>query len=282
MKNARVVYASATGATNVENLAYARRLGLWGEGSQFADETEFITKIGSSGIAAMELVARDMKAMGVYLARSISYDGVEYTQLQHKLTPEQTYMYNTMSNGWQVVLQNFDKAMNITNSKKNNQVKRARSQVYSNMQQFYNQVLSSMSMPTVISDIEKELAAGHSCVIQIVNTNEAAQDRAVGDSKERGDKDLENLDITPRQLITGYVMNCFPVQQYESYIDENGNEQSRPVVDSNGNPVLNKQAVSMRDDLLAKINDISIPEGPLDMLINHFGEDNVAEITGRK
>lgn len=282
MKNARVVYASATGATNVENLAYARRLGLWGEGSQFADETEFITKIGSSGIAAMELVARDMKAMGVYLARSISYDGVQYTQLQHKLTPEQTYMYNTMSNGWQVVLQNFDKAMNITNSKKNNQVKRARSQVYSNMQQFYNQVLSSMSMPTVISDIEKELAAGHSCVIQIVNTNEAAQDRAVGDSKERGDKDLENLDITPRQLITGYVMNCFPVQQYESYIDENGNEQSRPVVDSNGNPVLNKQAVSMRDDLLAKINDISIPEGPLDMLINHFGEDNVAEITGRK
>ena len=282
MKNARVVYASATGATNVENLAYARRLGLWGEGSQFADETEFITKIGSSGIAAMELVARDMKAMGVYLARSISYDGVQYTQLQHKLTPEQTYMYNTMSNGWQVVLQNFDKAMNITNSKKNNQVKRARSQVYSNMQQFYNQVLSSMSMPTVISDIEKELAAGHSCVIQIVNTNEAAQDRAVVDSKERGDKDLENLDITPRQLITGYVMNCFPVQQYESYIDENGNEQSRPVVDSSGNPVLNKQAVSMRDDLLAKINDISIPEGPLDMLINHFGEDNVAEVTGRK
>lgn len=282
MKNARVVYASATGATNVENLAYARRLGLWGEGSQFADETEFITKIGSSGIAAMELVARDMKAMGVYLARSISYDGVQYTQLQHKLTPEQTYMYNTMSNGWQVVLQNFDKAMNITNSKKNTQVKRARSQVYSNMQQFYNQVLSSMSMPTVISDIEKELAAGHSCVIQIVNTNEAAQDRAVGNSKERGDKDLENLDITPRQLITGYVMNCFPVQQYESYTDENGNEQSRPVVDSSGNPVLNKQAVRMRDDLLAKINDISIPEGPLDMLINHFGEDNVAEITGRK
>ena len=282
MKNARVVYASATGATNVENLAYARRLGLWGEGSQFADETEFITKIGSSGIAAMELVARDMKAMGVYLARSISYDGVQYTQLQHKLTPEQTYMYDTMSNGWQVVLQNFDKAMNITNSKKNTQVKRARSRVYSNMQQFYNQVLSSMSMPTVISDIEKELAAGHSCVIQIVNTNEAAQDRAVGNSKERGDKDLENLDITPRQLITGYVMNCFPVQQYESYTDENGNEQSRPVVDSNGNPVLNKQAVSMRDELLAKINDISIPEGPLDMLINHFGEDNVAEITGRK
>lgn len=281
MKNARVVYASATGATNIENLAYAQRLGLWGEGTQFADEEDFITKIGSSGIAAMELVARDMKAMGVYLARSISYDGVEYTQLQHKLTPDQKYMYNTMSEGWQVVLQNFDKAMQITGSSKSSQVKRARGQIYGSMQQFYNQVLSSMSMPSVISDIEKELAAGHSCVIQIVNTNEAAQDRAVSESKERGDTDLENLDITPRQLITGYVQNAFPVQQYEDYIDEKGNEQSRPVVDSKGNPVLNKQAVAMRDELLAKINDISIPEGPLDMLINHFGAENVAEITGR-
>lgn len=281
MKNARVVYASATGATNIENLAYAQRLGLWGDGTQFADEEDFITKIGSSGIAAMELVARDMKAMGVYLARSISYDGVEYTQLQHKLTPEQKYMYNTMSEGWQVVLQNFDKAMQITGSSKNSQVKRARGQIYGSMQQFYNQVLSSMSMPSVISDIEKELAAGHSCVIQIVNTNEAAQDRAVSESKERGDTDLENLDITPRQLITGYVQNAFPVQQYENYIDEKGNEQSRPVVDSKGNPVLNKQAVAMREELLAKINDISIPEGPLDMLINHFGAENVAEITGR-
>ena len=281
MKNARVVYASATGATNIENLAYAQRLGLWGEGTQFADEEDFITKIGSSGIAAMELVARDMKAMGVYLARSISYDGVEYTQLQHKLTPDQKYMYNTMSEGWQVVLQNFDKAMQITGSAKSSQVKRARGQIYGSMQQFYNQVLSSMSMPSVISDIEKELAAGHSCVIQIVNTNEAAQDRAVSESKERGDTDLENLDITPRQLITGYVQNAFPVQQYEDYIDEKGNEQSRPVVDSKGNPVLNKQAVAMRDELLAKINDISIPEGPLDMLINHFGAENVAEITGR-
>ena len=281
MKNARIVYASATGATNIENLAYAQRLGLWGEGTQFADEEDFITKIGSSGIAAMELVARDMKAMGVYLARSISYDGVEYTQLQHKLTPDQKYMYNTMSEGWQVVLQNFDKAMQITGSAKNSQVKRARGQIYGSMQQFYNQVLSSMSMPSVISDIEKELSAGHSCVIQIVNTNEAAQDRAVSESKERGDTDLENLDITPRQLITGYVQNAFPVQQYENYIDEKGNEQSRPVVDSKGNPVLNKQAVAMREELLAKINDISIPEGPLDMLINHFGAENVAEITGR-
>ncbi|MBF0248000.1 MAG: strawberry notch family protein, partial [Alphaproteobacteria bacterium] len=34
--NARVVYVSATGATHVSNLAYAERLGLWGEETAFA------------------------------------------------------------------------------------------------------------------------------------------------------------------------------------------------------------------------------------------------------
>ena len=279
--DARIVYASATGATNIENLAYAQRLGLWGEGTNFVNEEDFISKIGRAGIAAMELVARDMKAMGVYLARSISYDGVVYDQLQHKLSKDQRYMYDTMSKGWQVVLQNFDKAMVLTDSTNSSQVKRARGQIYGNMQQFYNQVLSSMAMPSVIKDIEKELKAGHSCVIQLVNTNESAQDTAVSESKSKGETDLDNLDITPRQLITGYVNNAFPVQQYEEYLDEQGNKQSRPVVDSAGNPVLNRQAVKMRDALIAQINEISIPEGPLDMLINHFGADQVAEITGR-
>jgi len=37
LPNARVEYVSATGATDVINLAYAKRLGLWGEGTAFAN-----------------------------------------------------------------------------------------------------------------------------------------------------------------------------------------------------------------------------------------------------
>lgn len=279
--NARVVYVSATGATDIRNLSYASRLGLWGEGTSFQNVEDFVSKIGRSGIAAMELVARDMKSMGVYLARSISYDGVKYDQIQHKLTADQRYMYDTMSEGWQVVVQDVNKALKLTGGDKNKSARQSASQVWSTMQNFYSQVLTSMSVPSVIKDIEKELAAGHSCVIQIVNTNEAAQDRAVSDAKEKGDTSFDNLDITPRQMITQYVKNAFPTQQYEEYTDENGNKLSKPVVDSKGNLVENKQAVEMRDKLLAKIDEISIPEGPLDMIINHFGADNVAEITGR-
>ena len=37
----------------------------------------------------MELIARDMKSMGSYLARNISFEGVEYETLQHDLSPIQ-------------------------------------------------------------------------------------------------------------------------------------------------------------------------------------------------
>jgi hypothetical protein len=85
--NARVVYVSATGATTVHNLAYAQRLGLWGgEDFPFATRAEFVEAIEAGGVAAMEVLARDLRALGLYTARSLSFDGVEYELVEHALT----------------------------------------------------------------------------------------------------------------------------------------------------------------------------------------------------
>lgn len=78
LPGARVLYASATGASDVNNLAYAVRLGLWGPETAFANREQFIAEIRKGGIAAMELVARDLKALGLYTARALSFAGVEY------------------------------------------------------------------------------------------------------------------------------------------------------------------------------------------------------------
>ena len=56
LPNARVVYASATGATDVHNLAYAPRLGLWGEGTPFRDVRDFIDQISSGGLLQWNLL----------------------------------------------------------------------------------------------------------------------------------------------------------------------------------------------------------------------------------
>lgn len=281
LPNARIVYVSATAATEVDNLAYAERIGLWGQGTAFNDAQDFISKIGSSGLAAMELVIRDMKAMGVYVARSISYNGVNYDTVEHPLTPMQTEIYDTMSKAWQKTMANVQTALVSTGGQNNSTARqRAMGNFYSSMQRFYNQVLTSMSMPSVIADMRKELEAGHSCVLQIVNTNEAQQNKQLAEAKAEG-KSLDELDMTPREALIGYLMNSFPVQMFEDYTDEDGNLRSRPVFDSNGKPVLDRKAVRQRDALIEEVNQMSIPDGPLEMLFDAFGTEAVAENTGR-
>lgn len=281
LPKARVVYVSATAATDVQGLAFASRLGLWGRGTAFTDVNDFVSKIQSAGLAAMELVVRDMKAMGVYVSRSISYNGVSYDTVQHDLDPMQTEIYNTMSRAWQKTMGSVEESLKSTGGVHNSNAKQlAIGQYYSAMQRFYNQVLTSMSMPSVIADMKKELAAGKSCVLQIVNTNQAEADRQIASIKADGGS-LDDMDLTPRGTLIGYLENCYPVIQYEEYTDENGAVRSRPVTDSKGEPVIDRAAVRKRDALIEEVKQMAIPDGPLEMLFNAFGTDQVAEITGR-
>uniref|UniRef100_UPI0030C7DB88 strawberry notch family protein n=1 Tax=Rhizorhapis sp. SPR117 TaxID=2912611 RepID=UPI0030C7DB88 len=103
LPGARVLYASATGASDVNNLAYAVRLGLWGPETAFRDREQFISGIRKGGIAAMELVARDLKALGLYTSRALSFAGVEYEILRHELTPDQIAIYDSYADSWSVL-----------------------------------------------------------------------------------------------------------------------------------------------------------------------------------
>ena len=277
LPNARIVYASATGATDVSNLRYAERLGLWGEGTAFRNGDDFVAQVSSGGIAAMELVAQNMKAQGMYLSRNISYDGVEYDRLIHKLTKQQKETYDTLAEAWQIIFQHTNDALKATEYLKGSN---ALSVFWSSQQRFFNTVLTSMQTPSIIKDIEKELKKGHSAVIQLTSTKEAAQKKELERIKDEG-LSLEDMDLTPRELIMSYLENAFPVIQHQSVKDEKGNISYNPVYDSHGKPVLNKEAVRMREELLDKIASIKMPDSPIDMIINHFGTDIVAENTGR-
>lgn len=103
LPRARVLYASATGASDVNNLAYATRLGLWGPETAFANREAFVADIREGGIAAMELVARDLKALGLYTARALSFAGVEYEILEHALAPDQVAIYDVYADAWAIL-----------------------------------------------------------------------------------------------------------------------------------------------------------------------------------
>lgn len=177
LPKARVVYVSATGATTVHNLAYAQRLGLWGgDDFPFATRAEFVEAIEAGGVAAMEVLARDLRALGLYTARSLSFAGVEYELVQHDLTEEQTHIYDSYASAFEVIHNHLDAAMqaaNITSSSGtlNSQAKStARSAFESAKQRFFGHLLTSMKTPTLIRSITADLNAGHSAVIQIVST----------------------------------------------------------------------------------------------------------------
>ena len=313
LPNARVVYVSATGATTVHNLAYAQRLGLWGgvgpsacaSGVQdwqsstgaspaplghhpslpFATRGEFVEAIEAGGVAAMEVLARDLRSLGLYTARSLSYDGVEYEMLEHTLTPEQRGIYDAYAGAFAIIHNNLAAAMeaaNITGESGtlNRQAKSAaRSAFESAKQRFFGHLLTSMKTPTLIAAIEADLAAGHAAVIQIVSTGEALMERRLSEIPTEEWNDIR-VDITPREYVLDYLAHSFPVQLYEPFTDSEGNLSSRPVV-RDGQPVECREAARRRDTLIEKLASLPPVPGALDQIVQRFGNDLVAEVTGR-
>lgn len=286
LPNARITYVSATGATSVHNLAYAQRLGLWGgEDFPFSTRAEFVEAIEAGGVAAMEVLARDLRALGLYTARSLSFDGVEYELVEHALTPEQTRIYDSYAGAFAIIHNNLDAAMeaaNITGSSGtlNKQAKSAaRSAFESAKQRFFGHLLTSMKTPTLIRSITTDLENGHAAVIQIVSTGEALTERRLADIPTEEWNDIR-ADITPREYVLSYLETSFPVLLYEPFTDSDGKVSSRPVM-RDGQPVESREAVARRTALIETLASLPAVPGALDQIVQHFGTDMVAEVTGR-
>lgn len=288
LPGARVLYASATGASDVNNLAYAVRLGLWGPETAFADREQFISGIRKGGIAAMELVARDLKATGLYMARALSFTGVEYDILKHELTPGQIAIYDTYAEAWSIIHRNMEAALALTgvvdgieNTTLNRGAKAsARSRFESTKQRFFGQVLLSMKLPTVIAATEQHLADGQSVVLQLVTTAESILDRRLGELSPDERAELE-IDLSPREYIIDYLNRAFPTRQMRVFTDDTGTQRSMPMVDEDGHPVYNPEAEAAKARLIEHLCAMPPIMSALDALLEHFGHDNVAEITGR-
>lgn len=69
-------------------MGYMERLGLWGKDhSAFPQFADFLEVIGNRGVGALEMVAMDMKARGMYVCRTLSFAGTHLPQLMPFLLP---------------------------------------------------------------------------------------------------------------------------------------------------------------------------------------------------
>ena len=287
LPDARILYVSATGATTVPGLAYARRLGLWASGeTPFETRTAFVAAMEAGGVAAMEVVARDLKALGLYQARALSYDGVEVDILEHPLSDEQRRIYDAYAGAFKIIHANIQDALKATgivdgDSTLNRNAKSAALSAFEGAKQrFFGHLLTSMKCPSLIRAIEADLADGRSSVVQLVSTGEALMERRIAEIPASEWDDL-SIDLTPREYVLDFLAHAFPVQLQEPFTDDDGNVMSRPVFDAGRNPVLCQEAVAKRDALIQRLGSLPPVPSALDQIVHRFGHDAVAEVTGR-
>lgn len=281
LPNARFLNMSATGATIPRNLAYMPRLGIWGPGTPFPNGfVQFMGAMNQGGVGAMEMLTRDLKAIGSYISRSISYKGVEYDRdgLIHELTDAERKQYDNACDLWSEVLNKFDESIETTRRKK---ATKERSQFYGAMQRFFLQLMMTYQVKDVVADAKKQLAEGKSVIISLFNTNEGATEDAVKEGLLNG-IDTEDIDVSPKHTLVNFIEKYFPIYQYHDVTDANGNTKPEMVTDESGNPIINREAQEVKEKLLEKVGNLYLPDAPFDALYNSFGTDNVAEISGRE
>ena len=77
LRDARVLYVSATSARDGAGPRLCgRRLGLWKRTGDFpfATRADFVSAMEGGGIAAMEVLARDLKALGLLRRALVSFE----------------------------------------------------------------------------------------------------------------------------------------------------------------------------------------------------------------
>ncbi|CAF4136663.1 unnamed protein product [Rotaria sp. Silwood2] len=204
LPNARIIYASATGASEPRNMAYMTRLGLWGPGTSFTDFNHFIQAIEQRGVGAMELVAMDMKLRGMYIARQLSFSGVHFSILDVPLTNEYLQAYDRSVQLWieikEKILQAFDLA-DTSNIVRNHVIAR----YWLSHQRFFKYLCIACKVLKVVELSRQAVQDGKCVVIGLQSTGEA---KTLEQLDELGE--LNDFVSTAKGVIQSFVEKHFP------------------------------------------------------------------------
>nr|XP_025148573.1 protein strawberry notch homolog 2 isoform X5 [Bubalus bubalis] len=177
---ARVVYASATGASEPRNMIYMSRLGIWGEGTPFRTFEEFLHAIEKRGVGAMEIVAMDMKVSGMYIARQLSFSGVTFRIEEIPLTPAFERIYNRAALLWAEALGVFQQAADWIGLESR---KSLWGQFWSAHQRFFKYLCVAAKVHRLVELAQEELAQDKCVVIGLQSTGEARTREVLGEKE---------------------------------------------------------------------------------------------------
>ncbi|CAN8016820.1 unnamed protein product [Ixodes persulcatus] len=205
LPKARVVYASATGASEPKNMAYMTRLGIWGEGTPFREFSDFISAVEKRGVGAMELVAMDMKLRGMYMARQLSFSGVSFKIEEIPLVKPFIAMYNESVKLWVDARAMFQEAAELMEG--DSRIKKTMwGQFWASHQRFFKYLCIASKVPFVVS-LAREAVKNDKCVvIGLQSTGEA---RTLEQLEEQGGE-LSDFVSTAKGVLQTLIEKHFP------------------------------------------------------------------------
>lgn len=208
LPEARIVYCSATGASEPRNLGYMVRLGLWGAGTSFEDFRQFLVALDTGGVGALELVAMDMKARGMYVCRTLSYKGAEFEVVEVPLEAKMMEVYKKAAEFWAELRVELLSASAFLGDEKPSSSQLWRL-YWANHQRFFRYVCMSAKVPAVVNLAKQALMDNKCVVIGLQSTGEARTEDAV----TRYGIELDDFISGPRELLLKFVEENYPLPE---------------------------------------------------------------------
>ena len=243
LPQARVIYVSATGASQPAHFLNMSRLGLWGQGTAFPSADDFIKQMEADDIRGMQLVASHMKERGQYLARILSLDGCSFKIVHAGISDEFRAMYDRCAKLWDFLEDNLSDFHWHEPQQTRSIICR---HFYGVHRLFFHYLLIAAKVPEVVALTRRSLDAGYACIIGLQKTGQA------GITAQEGVDD--GLASSAEVLLKRFIETNYKPADAEA-----------------------------KSKVLQQIKALKLPPNPLDDIIDQLGgHSKVAEITSRK